>query len=330
MKRLLRYGLILVLTGIFSTPALLESALAQDQEIIASLQRISGTVSVAQARTRRTLPGRNGLLLRTGDTVTTSENSRATIKFRNGSEIRLFPRTEFLVEAKEKKGKKRIFSFSLVMKLGSFWGNFVKRRQVASIRTPTATIGIKGTTLRVVDRDGRARVALTEGLIDVNNDREKVELQPGKRLTDFSRTESLADKIQDIPLTLDMKSEKRKLEFSGNRSEEVFISIQLVNIKSGAPIRRSGPVYLRSNYDKITYPARAVLDERGFARVALRMAPPEASDSKLNGSVYVWAVMDQEDADDTKEGRLLFSIPVPSGADRIRAQSETGETRRVQ
>lgn len=307
-----------------------QAAWAQNDEIIASLQRVSGSVSVQQARANATVTARNGLLLRAGDTIITAENSRATIKFRTGSEIRLFPRTNFVVEAKEEKGKGRFFKINLVMKLGSFWGNFVKRRQVANISTPTATIGIKGTTLRVVDRNGKARVALTEGLIDVSNERETVELQPGKRIRDFGAVESIANKIEDIPYKLDVKSEKRKLEFPNKRSEEVFLTVQLINIKSGRPIRRSGPVYLRSNYDKITYPARANLDERGFVRVALQIAPPEASDAKMNGNLFIWAVLDQEEADDTAEGRILFKIPVPSGKTRIRVESQTGSSKQVQ
>jgi hypothetical protein len=40
--------------------------------------------------------------------------------------------------------------------------------------------------------------------------------------------------------------------------------------------------------------------------------------------------MDQEQADDTAEGRILFNIPIPSSQERIRAESKTGETRRTQ
>jgi len=305
------------------------TAFAQEAEIIASLQRIDGPVSVTQAATKESVQGRNGLLLHTGDAVVTGKNGRATITFRDGSEIRLFPNTNFVVEAKEKKGAGRFFSVNLLMKVGSFWGNFVKQRQVANISTPTATIGIKGTTLRVVERGGQARVALTEGLIAVSNDREQVDLRPGQRLPDFTRTDTLADKVQAIPYKLALSSDQKKLQFRNKRSEDVFISVQLVDVKSGSPVRRAGPVYLRSNYDKIEYPARATLDERGFARVAIKVAPPEPTDAELNGNVYVWAVLDQEQADDTAEGRILFRIPIPQGKERIRVESETGKTRRM-
>lgn len=329
MKKPFRNSMIFFVSVVFLMTAAIPPVFAQSKDIIASLQRISGRVSVRQVRTRKTIRGRNGLLLRTGDTVITARRARSTIKFRNGSEIRLFPRSEFQVKASERKGRRRTFRFSLFSKVGSFWGRFVKRRQVANIRTPTATIGIKGTVLRVTDRDGKARVALTEGLIDVSNDREKVELRPGKRLTEFTASDTLADKIQDIPLQLDMKSQKRKLEFLNKNTEEVFVSIQLVNIKTGRTIHRSGPIYLRSNYDKFTPPpSPPVLNQRGFVRVLVQFTRPEKSDARFNGNIFLWAVMDQEDADDVSEGRLKFTIPVPPGADRFRIPSDTGEVRR--
>ncbi len=326
----LRSVLLLALIGLIGVVFVSPAAFGQNNEIVASLQRVSGQVFVVQAITKARVQGRNGLLLRAGDEIITEANSRASIKFRTGSEVRLFPNTNFVVEAKEEKGKGRFFKFNLAVKIGSIWGNFVKRRQVANITTPTATIGIKGTTLRIVDRNGKARVALTEGLIDVSNDREKVELRPGKRITDFARNESIRDKIVDIPLRLDLKSEKRNLKFPNKRAEEVFVTVQLINIKSGNPVRRSGDLYLRSSYDKIEYPSRPSLDERGFARIPLKFMAPEAADAKFNGTIFVWAVMDQEDADDTSEGRLLFTIPVPAGGSKIRVDSRSGEAKKVQ
>lgn len=321
-------GALALLLAVLLAPAL--PVAAQDSEIVASLQRVQGTVHVEQKATGETLVGRNGLLLRHGDTVVTEDKSRASVKFRDGSEIRLFPGTRFTVQADELEGQERFFSMKLLMKLGSFWGNFVKQRQIAQIDTPTATIGIKGTTLRVTDSGQSARVALTEGLIDVSNDRTQVELQPGKRLTEFARTDDLATKVADIPYQLDLTTEQRELSFPNGRPEEVNLTIQLVDIKSGNAVARSGLLYLRSNYERIAYPATAALDERGFARVRIELQPPEPADADLNGNVYVWAVIDQADADDTKEGRVLLKIPVPAGEAKVKVDARTGEGKRVQ
>ena len=163
----------------------------------------------------------------------------------------------------------------------------------------------------------------------MTNDRGKVELTPGQRLTDFSATDDLTTKVEAIPFKVDVKSEKRKLTFAQNQPEEVFLSLQLLNIKTGAEVHRAGKVYFRSNYGRIAYPPVANLNQRGFVRVPLVFSPPEASDDKHNGNVYVWALIDEENADDTVEGKILFTIPVRSGSERIRVESKTGEAKRV-
>ena len=60
------------------------------------------------------------------------------------------------------------------------------------------------------------------------------------------------------------------------------------------------------------------------------VAPPEPADASLNGNVYVWALLDQESADDTSEGRILFHVPVPPGQEHIRVESRNGDSQRTQ
>jgi hypothetical protein len=325
-----RWGLaVLALASVLAFSA--TRASAQEEDIVASLQNLTGRVQIVQKADGATVPARIGVLLRAGDTVVTTEQARATIKFRDGSEIRLFQNTRFVLQgAKESAGSDRSFKMDLLLRAGSIWGTFAKQRQTARITTPTATIGIKGTTLRITEENNKGRVAITEGLIDVSNDAKTVELEAGKRLTEFTRGDDLTQKIQPIPYKVDVKADKRQLTFEKNQPEAVFVNLQMINVSTGREVARSAKIYFRSNYDRVSFPARAQLDERGSARVLLNFAPPEPSDAALNGSVFVWAIVDQEDADDTGEGRVLFSIPVPAGKDRIRIEADKGETKRVQ
>lgn len=308
--------------------AVLPSLALAENEIVATLERITGPVDVMQSEKNQKVPGKNGLLLHAGDTVSTSETSQATIKFRDGSEIRIFPRTVFKVEmARESQGKNRNFKYNLNMKVGSFWGSFTKQRQAGTISTPTATIGIKGTTLRVLDRDNKAQIALSEGEIEVKNDKGTVDLSSGKRIASFGPRDDLSKKVGDIPYKLDAKSEVTALNFEKGQAE-AFVSIQVVNVKNGQQFARSGPLYFRSNYDKVVFPADVALNERGFARVALKFNPPEAGDSELQGNIYVWAVMDREADDDVGEGRVLFTFPIQSDK-TIQINADSGEGKRV-
>lgn len=305
-------------------------ALGKEGIVVASLDRMDGVVNVMQTPSGRTIQGRNGLLLRAGDTVVTMKKTRVSIKFRDGSEVRMFPNSRFVIQSvKETPTGKRTFLHKLFLGLGSAWANFVPQRQVATITTPTATIGIKGTTFRITERNNKSRVALTEGLVSVSNDRTEVNLTPGKRLTDFTRTDNLKKKITTIPFKVDVKSNKRKLSFSSTTPEEAFLTLQLIDIKTGKQINRSGRIYLRSNYQRVIYPKSASLNQRGFARVPISFAPPESSDENLDGNIYVWALMDEESADDTAEGRILFTFPVKAGKDKIRIDSQSGKGKRV-
>ena len=103
-----RGGLMaLALVGMLSMIS--TAALAQqDDDIVGSLQNLTGRVQVVQKSNGETVLGRIGLLLRAGDTVVTTDQARATIKFRDGSEIRLFQNTRFVLQgAKESAGNDR-------------------------------------------------------------------------------------------------------------------------------------------------------------------------------------------------------------------------------
>ena len=69
------------------------AALAQD--VVATLDLSTGVVEVTLSKSMRTTQGREGLMLYERDLVRTGVDGKATILFRDGSEIRLFENTEF-------------------------------------------------------------------------------------------------------------------------------------------------------------------------------------------------------------------------------------------
>ena len=72
------------------------AALAQDA--VATLYSSTGVVEVTLSKSMRTTQGREGLLLYERDLVRTGVDGKATILFRDGSEIRLFENTEFQIQ----------------------------------------------------------------------------------------------------------------------------------------------------------------------------------------------------------------------------------------
>ncbi|HUJ75780.1 MAG TPA: FecR domain-containing protein, partial [bacterium] len=192
----------------------------QDADVIASLQTLTGDVQVVQKESGQAMEGRAGLLLRAGDVIVTADQARATIKFRDGSEVRLFQNTRFVLQAsKENAGSSRTFKLDLLLRAGALWGLFARQVETAKITTPTATIGVKGTTLRVLERDNKERVGLTEGVIEVTNARNSVELQAGTRLAAFGPQDDLTQKVQPIPYKIEMRADKRKLTFENGAEQ---------------------------------------------------------------------------------------------------------------
>ena len=103
----------------------------------------------------------------------------------------------------------------------------------------------------------------------------------------------------------------RMLTFPGGQPEAVLIDVQLIDVRTGQPVHRSAPLYLSSEYNGIIYPSEPKLDSNGFASVRLTILPPGHADRKrLNGRFIIWVVIDEGDADDTIEGRLIFTFPV--------------------
>ena len=99
-----------------------------------------------------------------------------------------------------------------------------------------------------------------------------------------------------------------QLRFQGGKPLEVWIEVQLVVVNSGEHVPRRAPLYLSSDLDGIVFPSRPRLDEKGFARLKLVIPSPGVETRRrLQGRFTVWVLIDEEDADDTIEGRVVFT-----------------------
>ena len=288
------------------------SQLALAQNIgpaIATLLKFEGSVETVTAKSPKGGIGINGMLLFAGDKINTAENSKATIEYRDGSRLRLFRNSQLVLDFSEEQAtSKRTFNFQIFLNKGSLRGRFLKGLQSTRIRTPTAQIGVKGTTLRVKENENRATVSLTEGQVEIKNLTSKTMLNPGQWLNDFSRTEDLTKKISPLPNILHIKTFNYELDFRDGKSKELKCSVQLQHDISGKSVARSGIVMFESDYYSIHLPESFMLDEKGFARVLVRIDPPRLIDPEFNGLITIRAFMDQDGFDDVAEGSLVLKI----------------------
>jgi hypothetical protein len=128
--------------------------------------------------------------IESGDTLVSEKNTYAQIKFVDNSEITLRPGTTFKVENfsfDENKPEADSASYSLVKGgLRSITGLMGKRnKEKFSLKTPTATIGIRGTTFvahYVPPPPGGLRIEHDPSALLLSNPAEKTPLAAGAKL----------------------------------------------------------------------------------------------------------------------------------------------------
>jgi len=296
-------------------------------DAVASFGNVVGDVQVI--RETRKIPGRTGLILNDQDVVVTLSRSRATVIFRDGSEIRLFQDTRFVIEKSEESstGTRKFFN-SFKLKVGSFWGKFIKGNQNTKISTPTATIGIKGTNVSFKQGNGKLDIALSSGLINVVNEESSFDLNSGNQMLGIKRTGSLENKVSQLPYRIEIAADKKDFEIpKPGRTNEIEFSIQMVDTTSGKNIARSGLIYVTVEVDKIVFPERIMLNSRGYARVKAKVNPFQTADYR-NGQVVIVAIMDSEQSMDVASGTTTLRYNVPKKASKtIRIDLNTGEVR---
>ncbi|MBU3917100.1 FecR family protein [bacterium] len=307
---------------------------------VATLTAIFGDVKLQRVKdgVRSNEPGQKGMILEDKDLVITGPNARTTLLFRDGSEIRLFQNTEFMIEKTiELKGvKKRGFFNSFQLNMGSFWGKFTKNRQKTTIKTPTATCGIKGTSVSFSERNGQLNVSLSTGAIELENEDEKILLKAGKMIEGITRTGSFNKKVKDLPYFIEIKPDNNKIIIptKGNTSK-INITIQMMNVKTKQNVERSGRVYLsletvvldtdRQKTDKIVFPENITLNDRGFARFTAQILPFNEGDYG-RGKIEILAIVEGEDFMNVGAGQTMLSYDIPQKLQKtVNIKANTGE-----
>ena len=300
-----KYLFIILLLSISATQVSAQSG----NPAIATLLNVDGTVKVYNEKSPKVRQGSHGMLLFAGNKILTSAKSKTTVEYRDGSRVRLFQNSTLILNlSKEQNTNKRTFKFQLTLKSGSLRGHFVKGLQRTKIRTPTAIIGIKGTSVRISENNNKATVSLTEGQVEVSNLSSKAVLNPGQWLTDFDRNTDLTQNVIQTPNLLSLKSAEYELDFRNGKSKQLDFSVQLQNSISRKSLKRSGKVIFESDYKYIHLPKRFLLNEQGFARVVIGLDPPSLTDTEFKGLITIRAFMDGDGFDDVNEGHLVLKV----------------------
>ena len=306
IQRVMRYQqmikrlfIAVVIISIFWVP----SSWAADA--VASIKSIQGRVEVE--RESRILAGRTGLILYDNDLVLTDYHSKVSIIFRDGSIIRLFPKTKFLIEkSQEAKKGSRKFLHRFMLKVGSLWGKFTQNRQQTTIITPTATAGIKGTNVAFSQRNNAFSVSLSEGSVSIKNEDDEVNLEAGQMIRNLHKNGSVQDKVQSLPYQISI--DPGRIEFkpaNAGSKVDIFFTVQLLDLKTNQNVQKAGIIHLTSDLDKIEFPNPIQLNDRGYARVMAKVSALEPKDMEQNYA-EILAVMDEEANLDVGAGRTVL------------------------
>jgi hypothetical protein len=301
---------------------------------VASIKTMLGDVKIQ--RFQRFIPGRRGLVLNDEDVVMTGQKAKATIIFRDGSEIRLFQNSNFTIEKSEEiqgKGKGflkrfRLFSNKFKLSTGSFWAKFTKGRQQTRISTPTATCGIKGTVVAFSHRDDKLNVSLSIGEVELENEDEKITLSSGKMIQGITKRGTFKEKVKALPYRLTIIPDSPKIEIPtvGNENQ-IFFTLQLIDVKTMKNFERSGDVYISMPLDKIVFPERIRLNKRGYSRLAAIVKPFQKADYGL-GQVEVLAMIEGQRFMNVGAGQTMLTYDIPKKSPRtIQIDATTGEVK---
>lgn len=283
---------------------------------VASISASVGDVKVI--RNNRPITGRKGLVLNDGDIVTTEKNAKVSILFRDGSLIRLYQNTRFVVEQSVENGSAhRGFLNKFRLSFGSLWGKFTKNRQRTIIKTPTATCGIKGTSVALAQKGDELNVSLSTGLVELENEDEKINLQAGKMIQGITKKGSFKDKIKDIPFRILITPDRKKLEIptAGNVGEISF-TLQVIDVKSKLNVSQAPRVLVTVPSDKIEFPESIRLNSRGYSRITAVIKPFQKVDYGT-GRIEVTAVAEDERYMNIGSGQSVLTFDIPQKKSKV-------------
>lgn len=152
----------------------------------ARLDFSAGSVTVSQ-RSGVQRPLNKGSEIDSGETIRTGDDARAQLRFSDGAQISLQPKTEFRIDnyqyAGQPDGTEQGFFSLLRGGLRTITG-WVGRthRDVSKVKTQVATIGIRGTGYKtLLDETGNElMISTSEGEVEVRNDAGCIVLASGE------------------------------------------------------------------------------------------------------------------------------------------------------
>lgn len=283
-------------------------ALAKTAPALAVLSQLKGEVKAGSAK--KMMQGFSGKMLWNRYRVRTGKKAGVTIFFNDGSEVRLFGSTEITIGAR-KSHNSRWVRYRLVLRSGSFWGNFIRGKNPVEIAGGGLRLQLSDASLRFTKKKTGNNISVSSGIVKVFNKVSSVKLLKGQRLYHVQRTDSLRQKVSSVPNQLRLRIEPSAPVFSAKEAIKLKLHFQVVRLGTDRTVNRSGPVLLSSDYYNLSLPASIQLNANGEAETSIEVKPPRPDDRTFEGSVTFRAIIDQYGYDDLQGGSFKVKFRNP-------------------
>jgi hypothetical protein len=193
---------VAILMAVASVTALAQIAAAQGRPSAASVVNSSGDTRLMRPSALLT-PLRPGEQIRAGDRVLTGEDGRVELRFMDGAVVAVQPRSDFKVDEfrYDRDGERSFLSLARGA-IRTVTGAIGKRvHEDFRLKTPTATIGIRGTDFETIEtfcgaagcapeQSPGLTVIVYKGRVAVSNDVGTTEVPEGSTLRVRARSEA--------------------------------------------------------------------------------------------------------------------------------------------
>jgi ferric-dicitrate binding protein FerR (iron transport regulator) len=169
-------GALVLLAVLLTAPVVLsQTPLPGPQDTV--LLSIAGTVEVAPAGTSSWSSGHVNQILHLGDQLRSGKNSRATLRLSDRTVFRIYELTTMTIKPAPKAGQNQVIE---VKSGAAYFFNRDKPNQT-QFQTPSSSGAIRGTEFNLaVAEDGKTRLTLLDGQVELGNAQGSVELESGQ------------------------------------------------------------------------------------------------------------------------------------------------------
>jgi len=272
------------------------------------MSNIKGDIKVGPKN--KLVNGSNGKMIWEKNYIKTGENSSTTIFFKDGSEVRLFGKSNLKIGL-NKSTTNRWLRYRIHLIFGSFWGYFNRGDNPIEITGDGLRIHVSKASMRFSRYESSHNINANSGVLKVFNSVSSVKLYSGQRLYKVQKKDFLPKKVTSIPNQLNLWIEPKSPFFSNKKSLSINLFLQVVRSGTGIKIKRPGPVFLKSNYYNLVIPRPIRLNIDGKAKIILEAKLPHSNDRTFEGSVIFQTIMDQNNFDDVQDGFLKVKLGLP-------------------